>query len=593
MQKFLLVLFLVLGYSSFSQESDWMTDYEKSDCLKTPRFKETMEYCKKLASASEMIKVTSFGQSAQGKELPLVIVDKQGNNEPGKIRDAGRIILLIQACIHPGESEGKDAGLMFLRDLVIKNKYPGLLDHVSILFIPIFNVDGHERFGPFNRINQNGPEEMGWRVTADNHNLNRDFLKADTPEMQDWLKMFSKWLPEFFIDTHTTDGADYQYVLTYHMNVSGGMDENLSSWSKDVFIKNWRSGMESKGIPVFPYIEFRSWHNPESGIEGGVAPPMLSQGYTSLRNRPGFLVETHMLKPYRQRVSATYECLVTALNILDREYKILRDMELKADNISSSPGFRQQPFPLGYTVSYNDSIMVDFLGIRYTRIKSEITGDYWYKYGNEKETMKLPYFEKTEVQHPVKLPEGYIIPVEWKTVIDRLALHGIRMHRLQEDIMLKVSTYRFSNLRWQSTPYEGRHPLTSFDTEETEVERIFSAGSAVVDLEQPSSRLIAYMLEPKGSGSLVYWGFFDAVFEQKEYAENYVMEELAKKMMAENPKLKDEFEQKKQQDKEFADNPNAILNWFFSRTPYWDSGKGLYPVGKITERKTVEDLLRK
>ena len=570
-----------------------MTFYEKSDFKKTPRYKETIEYCRELASASSLIKLKSFGESAQGRKLPLMIVDKQGYSEPEEIRAAGRVVLLIQACIHPGESEGKDAGLMLIRDLVLRNKYPGLLDHVSILFIPIFNTDGHERFGSFNRINQNGPEEMGWRVTATNLNLNRDYLKADTPEMQNWLRMFSKWLPEFFIDTHTTDGADYQYILTYYMNTTGGMDENLSSWAKDVFLKSWSSGMEREGIPVFPYIEFRSWHDPKSGIDGGVSPPMLSQGYTSLRNRPGLLVETHMLKTYKQRVSATYECFVTSLRILNKEYRNLQDLERKADTFSSSSGFRQTAFPLEYKVIYNDSTLVDFLGIRYTRVKSEITGDNWYKYGKEKETMKIPYFEKTQVENAVKLPEAYIVPAEWRNVIERLKIHGIRISRLTKDTLLKVSTYRFSNPKWQSSPYEGRHPLTDFDIEEITDERIFSAGSALIDLDQPSSRIIAHILEPKGNGSYVYWGFFDAIFEQKEYAENYVMEELAKKMLSENHGLKDEFEKKKRQDVSFAGNSDAILNWFFSKTPYWDARKDLYPIGKIMDRKTVEELLKK
>ena len=405
--------------------------------------------------------------------------------------------------------------------------------------------------------------------------------------------MFNKWLPEFFIDTHTTDGADYQYILTYYMNINGGMDENLTSWSKDIFLKNWTSGMESAGIPVFPYIEFRSWHDPKSGIDGGVSPPMLSQGYTALRNRPGLLVETHMLKTYKQRVSATYECLVTALNILNKENRNLQDLERKADIYSSSSDFRQTAFPLRYKVLHNDSTLLDFLGIRYTRIKSEITGDNWYKYGKVKETMKIPYFEKTQVQSSVKLPEAYIIPLEWRNVIERLNLHGIRMFRLKKDTMLKVSTYRFSNPKWQSTPYEGRHPLTDFDAEEIADERIFKAGSVLIDLNQPSSRIIAHILEPKGNGSFVYWGFFDPIFEQKEYAENYVMEELAKKMLLENPKLKDEFELKKQQDKTFAANPDAILNWFFSKTPYWDTRKDCYPIGRIMDRKTVEELLKK
>jgi hypothetical protein len=207
--------------------------------------------------------------------------------------------------------------------------------------------------------------------------------------------------------------------------------------------------------------------------------------------------------------------------------------------------------------------------------------------------MKIPYFEKTAVQTSVKLPEAYIIPTEWRVLIERMKLHGIRIHRLTKETDVKVTTYRFSNPKWQSNPYEGRHPLTSFDMEETEINRTYPLGSAVIDMNQPSAGVIAHILEPKGNGSYLYWGFFDAIFEQKEYAENYVMEELAKKMLAETPALKDELEKKKKEDKAFAANPDAILNWFFSKTPFWDSRKNLYPVGRIMDRKTVDEIISK
>jgi hypothetical protein len=219
MSRILSVAFVFIFISSFAQFEEWETFFELSGKKETPRYKETMDFCKRLEKKSRWVHMTSFGKSAMERDLPLMIIDNQGLSDPNAVHASGKVVLLIQACIHPGEPEGKDAGLMLVRDLVIGNKFPGLLDHVSVLFIPIFNVDGHERFGPFNRINQNGPQEMGWRVTANNLNLNRDFLKADAPEMQAWLNMFNTWMPDFFIDSHTTDGADYQYVLTYQMEI--------------------------------------------------------------------------------------------------------------------------------------------------------------------------------------------------------------------------------------------------------------------------------------------------------------------------------------------------------------------------------------
>jgi murein tripeptide amidase MpaA len=595
MNKYLFVLsaMVLMAIQGLTQDSTLTTFYEKSGFRQTPRYKETMEFCKELARSSTMVNFTNFGESCQGRKLPLVIVDKEGLNDPEKIREHGRIVVLVQACIHAGECEGKDAGLMLVRDIILNRKYPGIMEHVSLLFIPIFNVDGHERFGPYNRINQNGPEEMGWRVTATNLNLNRDYLKADAPEMQYWLRMYNKWQPEFFIDTHTTDGADYQYVLTYYMNIYGGMEEGLTSWTKDVFLKSWISEMENAGIPVFPYIEFRSWHDPASGIENNVSPPMLSQGYTALHNRPGLLVETHMLKPYADRVSATYTCLVNCLRIVNKEYKNLQDAEANADHLYASAEFRKKDFPLRYTTVATDSSMVDFLGYRYTKVHSDITGEDYFQFGKEKTTFRIPYFEKNKPDVTVKLPEAYIIPVEWRNVIERLKLHGIKLIRLQHDTTLRLSVYRFSDPKWQVSSYEGRHVLNDFGLAESTEEITFSAGSVVIDMAQPAAGVAAQILEPKGNGSYVYWGFFDAVFEQKEYSENYVMEVMAKTMLSENPALKEEFERKKQENKAFASNPNAILNWFYSKTPYWDTKKNLYPVGRIMDRKTVDSFIRK
>ncbi len=592
MNRFLFLFFVSFSVTAVSQVDEWATYYELSGNKETPRYHETTDYCKRLEKNSTWVHLVSFGKTAMGRDLPLLIIDNKGLTDPDAIHASGKIVLLIQACIHPGESEGKDAGLMLIRDLVIHKKFPGLLDHVSILFIPIFNVDGHERFGPWNRVNQNGPREMGWRVNANNLNLNRDYLKADAPEMQAWLKMFNTWMPDFFIDTHTTDGADYQYVLTYQMELYGDMDPGLTDWSKNNFLKSWSAQLENAGFPVFPYIEFRNWHNPESGIEISVGPPMLSQVYTSLRNRPGLLIETHMLKPYEQRVSATYEALKISIDILGKESGTLKQQIRQADEKVARKDFRNTPFPLRFE-TLNDSTMVNFLGIEYKKVKSEITGDDYYQYSKTKSDFQIPYFDKTKPVLFARIPEAYIIPAEWKTVIDRLEMQGINIKRLARDTTLTITTWKFSNPKWQANPYEGRHPLTSFEGKEITISRLFFSGSAIIDMAQPGARIIAHLLEPKGNGSFLYWGFFDAIFEQKEYAENYVMEPLATKMLAEDPVLKAEFEKKKTEDPVFAKNPNAILNWFYSKTPYWDNRKDIYPIGKIFDRKTRDALLNK
>ena len=217
-------------------KEDFTTDCEKSGFVKTPRFAETMAYFEKLADYSSMVNVTSFGKSSQGRDLLLVLVDKDGLQDPVQIRQKGRVIILIESCIHAGEPDGKDASMMFLRDMIVEKKNIDILDDVSFLFIPVFNVDGHEDFSATNRINQNGPEELGTRNTAQLLNLNRDFLKADAPEMRAWLKLYNRWMPELFIDVHVTNGADFQYVMTYAIENRGSiMEEGLRQWSLNVY----------------------------------------------------------------------------------------------------------------------------------------------------------------------------------------------------------------------------------------------------------------------------------------------------------------------------------------------------------------------
>ncbi len=605
MKRFNLLLsgLVILG-AVFGQEMKWPTFYEQSGKLETPSYQVTIDYCKRLATGSNMISYTTFGQSAQGRDLPLLILDRDGLDNPDDIHAAGRIILLIQSCIHPGESDGKDAGLMFFRDLAkivpgeVKRdsettiRYPAanLLDNVSIIFIPIFNVDGHERFGPYNRINQNGPRETGWRTTANNLNLNRDYLKADAPEMQAWLRMFNRWIPDFFIDCHTTDGADYQYVITYLMEIYGDMDEGLTTWSKNILIKQMKTRMNSLGYPVFPYVDFRNWHDPRSGLITEVAPPMLSQGYTALRNRPGLLIETHMLKPYSQRVESTYQCILAILEILNKESKNLRNLINAADQFVSSQAFVDRSFPLVFETTMTDSTMVDFLGMEYDIVKSDLSGGDWFKYSDRPATFSIPYFSTAKPDATVMLPYAYIIPAEWKAVIERLKLHGIRVVELSRDTMLRITTCRFKNPKWQQNSYEGRHPLINIEYDEFAETRLFMAGSAVVEVMQPAGRIIPHILEPKGNGSYVYWGFFDATFEQKEYGESYVIEKMAREMMASNPELKHEFEKKKLADTTFAKNPQQILNWFYNQSPYADNRKGIYPVGKIYDPAIVKAI---
>ncbi len=587
--KKLLLIILLLHFFTNIKAQDWATHYEQSDFKKTPSYAETLDYCKRLDAASPMAALISIGTSPQGKEIPMMIVDRDGLKDPVSIREKGRVITLIQACIHPGEPDGKDAAIILLRDMLINNKHRDLLEKSSILFIPIVNVDGHERFGPYNRINQNGPEEMGWRTNAQNLNLNRDFLKADAGEMQQWLKIYSTWLPEFFIDIHTTDGADFQYALTYDIEVFGTLDSGITRWLSNIYEPRITAKMKENGFPIFPYVQFRNWHDPRSGLRTGAAPPMISQGYAALQNRPALLIETHMLKDYKTRVDATIQMLTHTLFIINHQADNLKTLVEMADKSTAAPAFRKQPHPVSWNTSKTDSTMVDFYGFDYQVLKSDLTGGDWFVYDNTRPmVIKLPFFNKSLPETTVLLPEAYIIPAEWAEVINRMKLHGIKMDILTEPAEITVKSYKFKDYEFRRTPNEGRQMVKTglTDTEET---RAFPVGSVIVKTNQRTAKVIAAILEPAASGSYVEWGFFNAVFEQKEYSETYVMEKMAREMLEKSPELRKEFEALKSEP-DFISNQWNILNWFYSKTPYWDQQFLKYPVGKIYDGQVLNQL---
>jgi len=485
------------------------TAFERSGGLRTDRYDETVAFCRQLAASSPYLNYETFGTSPQGRDLPLLIADDGGRVAAEAVRsDPERIVVLVQACIHAGESCGKDAGLLLLRDAFAAGGRPAWLDRLTLLFVPIFNVDGHERFGPYNRANQNGPQEMGWRVTAANLNLNRDHLKAeaDTPEMRAWLRLWNLWLPDFFVDTHSTDGADYQYAITYAMETCGNLDAGLSDWC-GTYLAAMNDEMAAAGFPTAPYVSFKKWHDPRSGLKTWVAGPRYSQGYVALQNRPGLLIEAHMLKPYATRVEGTRALLAESFDWLADRAGELRALNRAADQQAASPEFRSTPFPLRFALT-EESEPLTFAGVEYEEVTSEITGGKWYRYhGDQPVTMEVDFYGHAEPSVTVALPEAYLIPPEWSEVIGRLQDHGVQLRFLREAREVAVRSYRFSEAEWRQRPYEGHHPV-KFQADSLGETRLFPVGSAVVDMNQRAARVAAHALEPDGPDSFVQWGFF-------------------------------------------------------------------------------------
>jgi hypothetical protein len=552
------------------------TPAEKTNYRLTPTYADTIAFAKELAAASPAIEYRGFGHSGQGRELPLIIASETQTFTPEAAHAANKAVVLIQACIHSGEPDGKDAGFALLRDIAITKTAPGILTNVVLLFIPIYNTDGHERSTPYNRINQNGPESMGWRTTSTYQNLNRDYMKADTPETRAWLRLWNEWHPHLFIDCHVTDGADYRCNITYHHEHHAGVDQAVLDWERDVFDDKVARATEAAGNVISWYLEFIDNRDLTLGTRDFNGSPRFSTGYTPLRNRPGILIETHMIKDYRSRVIGTYDFLRAALTEVNNDPKRLLKVCREADQRTVEAG--NGLFPLDFELT-DETTPFALKAFTYETEQSDVSGDLRVVYGREPLDLTIPMYDTFRVTAAVAPPLHYIVPIQWREVIDVLHAHGIHFRSLATSTSVEVESYRFVNVVWPSGPFEGRH-MPRFEVERVTEVREFPAGSVVVPFAQPLGKLIMNLLEPQAPDSFAKWGFFNAIFEEKEYAEHYVLETLAREMMEKDPQLKREFEALVAGDADFAASPAARLRFFYRRSPYWDPQMNLYPVGR-------------
>ena len=570
---------------------EWQTLAEQTDYRKTWNYAETIAFARKLDKASDQIVYKSFGKSGEGRDLPLLIVSSGKDFTPEAAKKSGKAIVFIQGGIHSGEIDGKDAGFALIRDIAITKTRPDLLKDTIILFVPIYNVDGHELASPYNRINQNGPEEMGFRGTSTNLNLNRDYMKADTPETRAWLSLWNEWKPDFFIDCHVTDGADFQYNVTYEYAHHQEVSPSIKNWMDEHFDGNVVPKVEKEGNLLTHYVQF-SGREVTGGVETFIATPRFATGYTPLRNRAGLLIETHSLKPYKSRVRGTYDILRYTIEEINQNKQSLFQANRKADQETLERGKTydaNRKFSLRLAIT-DKSTPLEFKGVEYKKEKSDISGAERLVYGTKPLNITIPKFDEAKVTASISPPLYYIIPPQWQEVIEVLQLHGIKFHRTKEPLTIEVESYRFTEPKWANSSFES-HVTMSYKTNPIKETRTFPANSIVVPLAQEAANVAIHLLEPEAPDSFMFWGFFNAIFEQKEYGEGYVVEKLAREMFEKDANLKKEFEEKLK-DENFAKNPRARLNFFYERSPYFDKRIGLYPVGRIV-RKLDEKFLNK
>ncbi len=574
-----LVLLLALAAVGGASANDALvTESERSGFVKTGRYAEVVALCDAFAAAyPKAVRCIEFGRTPQGRPMKALVASTSGALDADAARKRGLPVVLIQGGIHSGEIDGKDAGFLALREVLEGKAAPGALDKLVWVFVPVFNVDGHERFGAWNRPNQRGPEQMGWRTTAQNYNLNRDYLKADAPEMQAMLALVNQWDPLAVVDLHVTDGAQFEHDISIQVEPLHAGDAALRTVGRA-----WRDGVladlsKAGSLPLPFYPSFVVDDDPSSGFADGVAPPRFSTGYFWLRNRLSMLVETHSWRTYPERVKATRNTVVSVIERMAANGQAWQATAREADARAAVPG--ASPEPLAYAAS--DKVRtIDFRGYHYTRTPSDVSGALMTRYDETRpQVWKLPLRDNVVPSLSVAPPAaGYLVPAEHAARVARqLHIHGVQYRSIGALPRAAVQVFRADTATPSPRSVEGHQTMAVTGAWADEAQDI-GAGALFVPIRQAKSRLVMAMLEPQAPDSLLGWGDFNNHFEQKEYMEGYVAEAVARDMMARDPALKARFEQRVKDDPEFAASPQARLGYFHRLHSSWDRRLNLYPV---------------
>ncbi|MET0405656.1 MAG: M14 family zinc carboxypeptidase [Cystobacter sp.] len=560
------------------QQAPLTTVAETSGWLRTGRYAEVESLCRAFPKRYPgRVRCEPFGTTPEGRPLLAFVASADGTLTPAAAEKKGRPVVYFQGGIHSGEIDGKDAGFWLLRDLLDGKALPGVLRGVTAVFVPVFNVDGHERFGPNQRPNQVGPEEMGWRVTGQGFNLNRDHVKADAPEMQALLTLLHTWDPLVTVDLHVTDGAQFEHDVSVQLEPQKTGPEALRGPGGELLAELF-TGLEAQGhLPLPFYPSFREGDDPTSGVAYGVAPPRFSNAYWLANRRYGVLVETHSWKPYAHRVATTRHVLEGLLRLFARDGQAL--MKARAAVDAEAEAGKARDVVLAWE-NTGESHPIAFRGYAYERSPSDLTHLPWIRYDPTRpQVWNIPYYDQVRPELTTTLPAGgYLVPpahAEW--VARKLTVHGLRFQRLTQPAPpSSVEVFRATQTTFRAASYEGRQPLTVKGQWAPESWPL-PAGTLYVPAAQKSAPLVAHLFEPLAPDSLLAWGFFNNHFEQKEYIEEYVVEPFARELLAKDPAVKAAWEERLQ-DKAFAENPRARLRFFAERHPAWDTRLDLYPV---------------
>lgn len=551
------------------------TIFEKTDGRETATYFEIIDFYKNLVKKADIIKMETKGMTDAGYPLHLLLISNDKNFDPVKWHKQGKVVFMINNGIHPGEPDGIDASMMLVRDII--NKKVELPEHVAIGVIPVYNIGGALNRSGFSRVNQEGPLEYGFRGNAQNRDLNRDFTKNDTKNARSFAEIFHYLNPDVLVDTHVSDGADYQHTMTLITTQYNKQGPLLGEWVKQTFEPALFEGMKNKQHDMVPYVNVDGT-DPSLGFSQFNDAPRYSSGYAALFNTISFMPETHMLKPYKERTQATYDLLKTFIETNARFAKEIKEVRKKA--IENT--VQQTEFPLSWKPDPTQFTEITFKGYEPGSRTSKVSNLPILFYDHSKPfTKQVKFYNVYTAQNIISKPKAYIIPQGWWKVIEILSLNKVKMERMKNDSVFEVNTFRIDNLKAMPNAYEGHHKNTKVEGSWKKEEIKFLKGDYIIYLDQEANRYLVEMLEPTGDDSFLSWNFFDGVMQAKEYYSNYRWDPVAEKYLEDKPALREKLEERKKSDSTFANNASAQLDFVFKNSPWYEPTHKRYPVFRL------------
>lgn len=580
--KFSTLLLILLPCCSVYSEQvsqDWQTSYEKSQGKETATYAEGIAFYKALANHFDTIQMQQFGLTDSGEPLNLVLFSAHRDFDVASNRKKKRSILLINNAIHPGEPDGVDASMMLLRDLAQNKLLLNEKNDILLAIIPFYNIGGALNRNSTTRANQNGPNAYGFRGNAKNYDLNRDFIKSDTINSRSFAQIFHLLDPDFFIDTHVSNGADYPYVMTLAHSQKDKMGGVLGDYIDSIMLPDVYKNMKQEGFETIPYVN--AWGStPDKGWTQFLDWPRYSSGYAALFHTPAIMSETHMLKPYGQRVNSTYALIKVIIEHLSEKGEQLQKLRDKTKRTVKE----RRDFAISWQVDKNNPSYMEFKGYTPEMITSKVSGQKRLYYNREKPfTKKVPYYNNFKANITIQKPKAYAFSKAWGNIAELMRFNGVVVKTFSEDTSLDVDAYLIQDFETSKRAYEGHYPHSNVKLDTKKQTIAFSKGDYYIETNQSTNRYIIETLEPQAKDSFFNWNFFDTHLQQKEHFSAYVFEDLAEELLKNNPELSKSFNQKKQSDPDFAKDARAQLSYIYKHSPHHESAHMRYPVYRINK----------